>query len=140
MSQEIIITLSILSFVVLIIPTVWEVQDDSQGDFNKKEDVYYRALMGFAVSLVGLLPHTEGTFWFCVWVVSRGFILSMAMHFFVFDYWIAYRLGHYKDWFSYLGQKGKIDNIPFWRGLNPWLRLVVRSVVLIVALVLYFFV
>lgn len=108
---------------LLLIPTVWEIIDDRKGDSNKGFDVFMRVLLGICVAL-----------WFSN--IYTAFFLSMALHFFLFDYAINLILKR-EPWFSYLGKKGVVDNIGPWRNLNPWARFIIRLAVLLVAIWLF---
>jgi hypothetical protein len=108
---------------ILFIPTVWEVIDDRKGDSNKGFDVFMRVVLGIAVALWFDNPYT-------------AFFLSMALHFFLFDYAINLVLGR-RPWFGYLGKRGVVDNIPSWRNLHPIARFIIRVVVLGVAVWLF---
>jgi hypothetical protein len=108
---------------ILLIPTIWEVIDDRKGDSNKGFDVFMRVVLGVAVAL--FFPN-----------LYTAFFLSMALHFFLFDYAINIVLGR-RPWFSYLGKKGVVDNIPVWRNLHPIMRFIVRLLTLTLAIWLF---
>jgi hypothetical protein len=123
-----------------MIATIVEWFNDREGDFNKGADVFIRFIF----------------FWFESYVLHFAFgkpayicfILSTAIFFLVFDYWIAYTLikngtlepprGVKYHWFRYSAKKGFVDNISFWRNMNPWGRFAIRVGYFIIALVLYF--
>lgn len=109
---------------LLLIPTAWEVIDDRKGDSNKGFDVFMRVLLGILVAR-----------WFPN--LYTAFFLSMALHFMLFDYAINIVLKR-QPWFAYLGKKGVVDQIPFWRNLNPWVRFGIRVIVLIAAVILFY--
>jgi hypothetical protein len=125
------LTISILS---LFAPLVWESFDDSKGDHNKAQDVFLRCMIGLVAALVN--------FFLIGKPILDSFILSMAIHFMFFDYLINIILYKndvidYANWFSHTGKKGVIDNVPFWKNMNPWTKLYVRVGVLIAAIVIY---
>lgn len=124
----------ILAILILCLPLIWELWNDRNGDFNKKADVLFRALL----------------------IVNAGFIvwgffnrnlfaamnLSFAIHWLLFDYLIhiiLYRNGVITStaWFKYMGKSSKIDNISWWRNMNPWLRLQIRLTYFLISLYLY---
>jgi hypothetical protein len=129
-----IIVFEFIAFMLLFLPLIWEITDDKNGDFDKAKDVVIRIAIAFFVgSIIWLssifnLVHHHG-------LLASAF-LSLAIHFLIFDYAIAFVLGH-KDWFSYMGH-GVIDRIKFWNTMNPKIKLVIRIVVFGFALVLYF--
>ena len=110
---------------LLLIPVTWEVIDDRKGDSNKGFDVFMRVLLGLLVAQSRYFDN-----------IITTFLLSMALHFFLFDYAINIVLKR-QPWFSYLGKKGVIDTLPFWRNLHPWVRFGVRLIVLLIAWWLY---
>lgn len=114
-----------LLLLILLIPTIWEVIDDRKGDSNKGFDVFMRVLLGLLVAFSRWFdnPYT-------------AFFLSMALHFFLFDYAINLVLKR-EPWFSYLGKTGVVDTLPFWRNLHPWARFGLRAVVLVIAYILH---
>jgi hypothetical protein len=115
-------------FLILFAPYVWETIDDRKGDLNKKADVLWRILIGAAASLIvyGLTYHS---------LFACAF-MCFAIFFLLFDYTIATVLGR-PDPFSYLGHKGVIDNISFWRKMSPGWRFAIRCAVFAVALIIY---
>jgi hypothetical protein len=115
-----------LYMLLLLIPVGWEIIDDRKGDSNKGFDVFMRVLLG------GLVAFSR---WFGN--PYTAFFLAMALHFFIFDYAINLVLNR-QPWFSYLGKKGVIDTLPFWRDLNPWVRFAIRAGVLIIAIWVFY--
>lgn len=108
-----------------MIALIWEVWNDKDGDFNKGNDIFVRLFLFLmeAMALVLITP----------WHFVACFMLSIAINFLTFDYIIAYVLIRNKvvevpgaHWFSYMGKSGVVDNLKFWRGLNPWVKLLVR--------------
>ena len=121
----------IIALILLTVPTVWELWDDRNGDFNKKIDVWIRGALIVVFSMFAFLISLRN--------IVGCMALSAGIHFMFFDYGIAYILGHVKDWFSYLGEKGFVDNISFWKGMKPKYRFVVRLVVFVFSIMLYLF-
>lgn len=127
--------LSIIGIILLLAPLLQEISDDRFGDSDHKPDVYRRVviaiLAGFANSLLHLTTH---------WLfILKSVVLSLAMHFMVFDYAINIVLG-IVDWFSYLSNSPKgseIDKIPVWNRIGPWGRFAVRLTVLGSAILFY---
>lgn len=116
-------------FIILFAPYVWETIDDRKGDLNKKVDVLWRIIIGAAASVL-------------VWQLTYHSLIScafmcFAIFFLLFDYTIAIVLGR-PDPFSYMGRKGVIDNISFWRNMSPEWRFAIRFAVFSVALIIYF--
>ena len=111
-----------------MIALIWEVWNDAAGDTDKKRDVYLRAIL-----LV-----LEGVTLFAIfgWPIPLAWILSTSIHFLLFDYIIAYVLikngtlepprGVTYHWFTYTAKSGVVDNLKFWKNLNPWLKLLIR--------------
>jgi hypothetical protein len=129
----------IISLASLFAPTVWELSDDARGDHNKTQDVLLRCLIGLAAALLN--------FFLIGKPILDSFLLSMAIHFMFFDYAIAFILirngklepprGVKYHWFSYVAKKGPIDNIGFWKRMEPKKKLWVRVGVVGVAILIY---
>lgn len=125
--------IGVLSFLLLCVPTIWELRNDANGDANKKQDVLIRATIMLGVSFM------------CVSFGKNFFTslnLSVAIHFAVFDYFINIILYHnnaidYANWFSYSSKSGVVDNIGFWRKMNPWGKFAIRLGYFIIAIILY---
>src|SRR6187549_753643 len=105
-----------LYMILLSSAVIVEVEDDKGGDKNKTTDVIWRtvfclisAALVYAFGLIGSPSHG----------FLQSFFMSGAIFFLVFDYAIAATRGR-GDWFSYLGEKGVVDNIKFWRNMGPW--------------------
>lgn len=130
-------TLSIL-FLAMALPTVWELWNDRRGDLNKFEDGIWRVTIAAVASII--VKHSALGF-------LAAFNLSMAIHFMFFDYIIAYILikngtlepprGVKYHWFSYTAKSGVIDNLKFWRNMNPWLKLGIRVAYFIISITLF---
>lgn len=130
-------SLEALCLLSLCLPLLWEKRDDKKGDFDKAFDVLKR---GFIAAMASLFVWSLSYVGAIIRYHSFGdaLFLSLAIHFMFFDYWIAFELGHKKDWFSYLGKAGYVDNIPFWRNMAPAGKLATRMTILTSALLIYF--
>lgn len=135
------IAIHALAVFILLTPTGWEIANDWKGDYDKARDRVIWSLFAMAASAINFFFVTGKA-------VFDSFILSWGMHFMVFDYIIAYvhlnkskvvelPRGSTHTWFTYLGSKGTVDNIGFWRKMNPKVRLIIRGVVLIGCIVIY---
>ena len=124
------VTQEIIAFIILFAPTAWEYRDDRKGDFNKKKDVIFRSCIAAVTVLIN--------FWLTDRMILKSAFMCFAMFFLVFDYWIASVFAPQGKWFSYMGEKGWFDNIGFWKGLNPWVRFLIRLAVFAGALIYYF--
>lgn len=118
-----------------MIATLVELYFDRNGDTNKAADVWVRILL---FALEGALIK-----WAFGGNVFLAINLSVAFFFLVFDYLITavlYRNGVITSpaWFAYMGKSSKIDNISWWRNMNPWLKLIIRILYLAIAVWLYF--
>lgn len=121
--------IEVIAFLGLFSPFIWERWDDRKGDFNKTRDVFIRIAIAAGASI------------FC-WLITAHSLFSAALmcfaiFFLLFDYAMAAKLGH-KDWFSYLGESGPVDNIKFWRNMHPGWRFAIRMGVMAIAIVIYF--
>lgn len=122
-----------------MVATLWETFNDRHGDLNKAFDVFIRVLLftaeGVALHFIFHKPLQD-----CI-------ILSASVFFLTFDYLIAYvlirnkvvepRRGTTYTWFVYTAKKGAVDNIHFWKRMNPWVKLGVRVVVFIAAILIF---
>jgi len=126
----------VLSILVLCIPLFAELWNDRNGDAHHATDVVVRWIIAaFSAAVVWWLlsPHS----WW-----SAAF-LSLAIHFFFFDYLenILLIRNHVitsgAHWFTYLGKSSKEDKFKLWRKIGPYGRLAVRAVVLITAIYFY---
>ena len=127
----------VAALLLLFIPTVWEQWNDRNGDdHSNKADLYARA--GLVLSAA-----------FLTWIVSghsfgAALALCAAIHFLIFDYWVAYRLesnGVIKpgsSWFRYVGKSSDFDQRSAWVKAGPWGRLAARVAVFIIAIFFYF--
>lgn len=114
-----------------LLPTFWEVVDDLRGDENKSFDVFVRVFLCVVAGGLVTVILRKG-----MWVFIAATNLSLAMHFLLFDYVLAFMLikngtlepprGTTYHWFTYTAKKGFVDNIPWWRAANPWLKLAIR--------------
>ena len=127
-------------------PLIWEVLNDKDGDSHitrsflkkwevssKKVDVMVRVIIALCISLINYLFYQIAPW--------KTILLCGAIHFLLFDYVIAYILikrGIIKgNWYSYMGSKG-IDNVGWWKNLNPNLKLVARIIIFVIAFLIYF--
>ena len=121
--------------IFLLAAPAWEVFNDRNGDFNKKEDVLIRGVICMWMAVFMHLLYGGFT-------VLWSFALCGAFHFLVFDYWVNYQLIRNRvispaaDWFSYLGESSEQDRIGVWRRVGKWGRLIVRVAVFIGATIL----
>lgn len=138
--------LKIISVIWLVIPLIWEILNDKNGDdhntrgllarFNipsKKVDVIVRILLAIILSVCNNYL-VDMPIW-------KSIFLCGAIHFLFFDYIIAYILikkgiikGH---WYSYMGSKG-IDNVKSWKNVHPHVKLIFRLVLFIISFYIYF--
>lgn len=124
----------------IMIATIWEVWNDRLGDLNKTADIQVRFLL-LLIEAVLLYLLTDKNIFICI-------NLSIAFFFLTFDYAINYILikngtlelprGVKYHWFDYSGKKGVIDNLKFWKNLNPYVKLLIRVTYFVGSLVLYF--
>jgi hypothetical protein len=120
---------------LLLSPLGWESIDDHKGDLKHATDVYVR--IGIAI-IAGLTVYvfTAHTRW-------SAALLALAVHFFFFDYIVAYILEKNgvirpgSHWFTYLGKSSDQDGLKPWVSIGPWGRLIVRSLVLVTSIYLY---
>lgn len=127
--------LELLAFILLLSPLVWELITDANGDFDKKADILVRGVIA-SISATLAYVITERN-------ILAAFNLSVALHFSCFDYLIniiLYGNGiiNNANWFSNTGKKGVVDNLPYWKQLNPWWKLAIRIGYLGIALLIYF--
>lgn len=116
-----------------MIATIWEVWNDRKGDFNKGFDVFIRMILFTLEAYILHLIFDKS--------VLVSLVIPFAVFFLFFDYLIAAVLirngviqGH---WFNYQAKSGVVDNIGFWKRMNPWLKLGVRLIVFIVAVLIF---
>lgn len=118
----------------LTAPLLWEIPDDAHGDLNKKRDVVIRVMIAVASAFLNWV--------FGLSEIWSALLLSLAIHFLIFDYWIAYLLVKNKvirsqEWFNVIGKKGVWDNIGWWNALGGWGKLAVRVIVFTMSLIAY---
>jgi hypothetical protein len=128
--------MTIVSILTLFSPLLWELYNDLNGETveEKMNDVLWRLLLTAVAALTN--------FFLIGKPILDSFILSMAIHFMFFDYLINIILYKnnvidYANWFSHTGKKGVIDNIGFWKKMNPWTKLLVRVGVLVMSILIY---
>lgn len=127
----------IIAIINLIVPTGWEVLNDRRGDTNKTQDIFVRYGLGTLAAVINF-------FWITGKPVFDSLLLSMGIHFMIFDYIIAWWLirtgkieaprGVKYHWFSYVG-RSPFDSL--WTNWNPKVRLVIRAVILATAIAIY---
>lgn len=137
------IFLDIIGIFILSIPLLWEINNDKNGDAHisrgflswtsKKVDVLARLALAFAGGAINTILNDIN--------IYKSVFISGAIHFFFFDYIIAYILikkgiiiGH---WFSYTGSKG-MDNTKLWKDLSPTRKFILKLIILIIAIIVYF--
>lgn len=138
--------MNIICFLLLLLPLIWELYNDRNGDAHttrgllkrynipsKKIDVIVRGgldiTIAFIVNKITNIP----------FVVCLG--VTISNHIMFFDYLIAYILikkgiikGH---WYSYMGS-GEIDSNTIWKNINPHIKLVIRLIIFLTFTYLYF--
>jgi hypothetical protein len=134
--KELFLIVSVLS---LFSPVGWESRNDRKGDKDKRKDTFVRALLG---ALSAFINHITGTahFWIALNMAAATFTMF-------FDYLINFILlrnktveepaGKNYHWFTYMGKRGDVDNIPFWRNMNPWVRFYIRVGYFLASLFIY---
>lgn len=133
--------MTLTSILLLFLPLIWEVFNDSDGEAKHRKvfSVIIRVIIAAAVSVIGWVLINKP--------IIDGFILSLSIHFFLFDYiihWILIAGGiveprHGQNWWSYVGNTAVTDRLKFWREWNPWIRFGIRLGVLIAAVLIYIF-
>lgn len=127
--------MKLIAFVLLLCPLYWEIFNDMDGETpkEKKLDVFIRVLMALIAAIVGFFIANKP--------IIDGFILSLAIHFFFFDYAITYVLQKRgvieskQSWFEYLGKSYTDDVLRQW---SPLTRLILKAMVLGIAGIIYF--
>lgn len=127
--------LTILSLLLLFGPLIFELADDANGDTNKQFDVAIRIAIGLLASFVAWF--TDGRNFLA------AFNLSMSLHWLIFDYAINAILNRtvYEkkvNWFTHVGKSGVIDNLTFWKEMNPYVKLGIRVAYFLISVILYF--
>lgn len=123
-----------------MIATIWEVWNDRYGDSNKSADIWARTfLLWIEAVILHLL--TDANIFVC-------FNLSISVFFLTFDYVINYVLikngtiepprGVKYHWFTHVGKSGVIDNLKFWKEMNPYVKLGIRVAYFLISVILYF--
>ena len=127
--------MKLIAFLLLLSPLTWEIWNDKDGETakEKKLDVFIRVLMALIVAIVGFFIANKP--------IVDGFNLSLAIHFFFFDYAITYILQKRgvieskQHWFEYLGKAYTADVL---RQFDPWTRFIIKAGILVGALIIYF--
>lgn len=120
------IVLILIRDLLLWVPLFWELNDDKEGEAlnRKKRDVFIRVGIALITAAFDYLFLSNNYL-----RASACFVLSMAIHFFFFDYLMNIIRG-VKDWFSHLG-KNPFDQL--FVKVNPVVRLYIRLDILIAA-------
>lgn len=131
--------MKIICFALLFAPLIWELQNDKDGESkdSKGKDVLIRIGIALTVAVIGWLLVGKP--------VIDGFILSLSIHFFLFDYILNFLLiaggvvepRHGINWWSYIGNTAVMDRWKFWRDWGPWGRFWIRAAVLALAIYIY---
>ena len=135
MDQKTQTLIKIIIAILCALPLVIHIWNDSRGDRKKGNDIIVLSVLAGLMAYGFKHLHVE---WHKTLPVMFGW------HFLIFDYWIVKRLVKNKfinpnsDWFSYLGQSSWVDNIPFWRGMHPAGRFVIREAVFFGSLIWLF--
>lgn len=123
-----------------MIATIWEVWNDRYGDSNKSTDIWARTfLLWIEAVLLHLLTDTN---------IFICFNFSISVFFLTFDYVINYVLikngtiepprGVKYHWLTHVGKSGVIDNLTFWKEMNPYVKLGIRLAYFLISVTLYF--
>lgn len=125
--------MNLIAFLLLLTPLVWELISDRNGETpkQKKLDVFIRVLIALIVALVGFFIADKP--------IVDGFVLSLAIHFMLFDYLIIMILNRrvYEkkvNWFSHLSKSYTDDVLRQW---SPWTRFFIKLGVLSGGVILY---
>lgn len=145
------LTLFALAFVILSIPTIYELWEDRHGETpdQKKKDVYKRVfLMSLASVIVGIIyaiayatEINEGIKVYLIYTL-KAMLLTFAIFFMFFDYVVILILVHRgivelpkgKKWFSYLS-KSPLDSV--WSKWDWRLRMLIRGVVFVASIIVF---
>lgn len=118
----------------LILPTIYEVWDDRNGEYTKgkKTDLIITACLYAVFALA---------FW---WIFEthplKSLALMLGIRILLFDYLVQYVLIHNGviagHWFNYSGKTARWDKATV--RLNPWLKLGFRVLVFVGTIFVYF--
>lgn len=133
--------MTLTSILLLFLPLIWEVFNDSDGEAKHRKvfSVIIRVIIAAAVSVIGWVLINKP--------IIDGFILSLSIHFFLFDYiihWILIAGGiveprNGETWWSYIGSTAVTDRLRVWSNWGAWTRFWIRLGVLIAAISIYIF-
>lgn len=125
--------MNLIAFLLLFCPLIWELFNDMGGETQKEKklDVFIRVLMALIAAIVGFFIANKP--------IVDGFILSLAIHFFAFDYLIVMILNRrvYEkkvNWFTHLGKSYTDDVL---RQFAPWTRFIIKLGILSGSVILY---
>jgi undecaprenyl pyrophosphate phosphatase UppP len=126
--------MTLLAILLLFVPLIWELINDRNGEApnEKTQDIFIRLLLAITAAVVG---------WYIAGkAIPDGVLLSLAIHFVVFDYAITWILKKRKvietkeSAFSYLGKSWTDDVLRQWK---PMTRFLVKLGVLVGAVIMY---
>ncbi len=139
-----IVVTELISFVIQFTAIFWENNDDKgeKGDTNKTGDVYIRAAIMACTAILGYVIRSMNFLHFGSLAqvaigIGKVYLLAIGLFVLMFDYILNINRDR-RDWFEYLGEKGTIDNIKWWRNMRPEWRLVVRASFCLITLIIYF--
>lgn len=125
--------LSLLSILLLTLPVSYHLYNDRNGEKpdQKAGDIILVSAIALVAAVIGLFISNKP-------IIDELF-LAWGIHFFVFDYainYILYKRGVIENhnWFSHLG-KSYTDDIL--RQFTPNQRLILKSSVLVVTIIIY---
>lgn len=129
--------MTILLIILLLMPTVWALWDDRNGDVHPNNDLLMIGLLIVVFSIVVAAVDPLTTFRFDL---IRCLVLSSALYITLFPYAVNYmmqRRGIYYSrikWYSHLSKTAWPDKLPLWSG-TPWfVRMFVLFIILSIAL------
>lgn len=130
--------LQVIRHLLLPAPLIWETVNDWNGDLNKQQDVFIRVGIALVDAVGSWLIWDTNPF--------THALLSLSIHFLLFDYVIGMRLigrtieprrGERLHWFTYMGKSGVWDNLDLWQRVGPWGRFIIKIVTFGLSLFLY---
>lgn len=136
------IALEILAFVILTIPTAYELWNERTGEKpkSKKWSMLVRIVIALGSTWVAAVFKNDDL----VPDLIKSAVMSFAIFFLCFDYCIAAILIHRgiietrESAFSYVGKSSRFDKFKLWVRIGPWGRFTVKMAVFVGALILYF--
>lgn len=113
-----------ISLILCIIPTLWEIWDDRNGETKKDKT------RDFLIAVIMYSVIALANWWIFETHPLKSLALTFAFRLLVFDYAIAYVLIKrgviVGNWFSYTGKTARWDKLI--ARVNPWLRFAARVV------------